>query len=92
MGLQTYEQLHTLEEHNRSVNCVGYIPDTDYIFSCSDDETIKLWSLDDTYRLIHTFEGHNNRVNTVIYIPDTKYIVSGSDDKTLIIWNYETYE
>lgn len=51
--------------------------------SCSNDETVKLWSIDGA--LLHTFSGHLGfvfAINTLI----TGEIVSGGDDCTVKVW------
>ena len=55
--------------------------------SCSDDETIIIWSLE-TYELLGTLTDHRGPVVSLLHIQNTKLILSGSDDKTIKIWNY----
>jgi len=52
--------------------------------SCSNDETVKLWTTDGTNLV--TFRGHNGFVFAVTTLI-TGEIVSGGDDCTVKIWN-----
>ena len=54
----------------------------DYIVSGSDDDTIKIWNINDG-TLVRTLTGHTSSVNSVAVQGD--YIVSGSYDATIKI-------
>lgn len=61
----------------------------DFAFlSCSNDEIVKLWSLDG--ELITTFAGHTAFIFSICAIVDKGIVVSGSDDKTIKVWQSET--
>jgi len=51
--------------------------------SCSNDETVKLWSIEGAP--LHTFSGHQGFVFAVTTLA-TGEIVSGGDDNTVKIW------
>lgn len=64
------------------MRCLSEVPGIGFA-SCSNDETVKLWSLDGN--LLQTFNGHNGFVFSVITLV-TGEIVSGGDDCTVKIW------
>jgi len=57
--------------------------------SCSDDKTVRLWSVQ-TGAVLKVMEGHHDRVNSVAYSPDGSLIASGSADRTVKMWNAAT--
>ena len=80
-------------EHNRlaghltDINTAVFSPDGKTIASISDDNTIKLWSIEG--QLLQTLDKHTNRVRGVAFSPDGKTIVSASADKTIKLWNIQ---
>jgi WD40 repeat protein len=57
--------------------------------SGSDDNTIKLWSLE-SQKEVTTLQCHSSSVNSVAFSPDGKYLASGSWDKTVRLWSVES--
>lgn len=62
------------------------------IATCSNDNTIKLWSFNPESKTqkCATFKGHEDNVNQVDFHPMGKIIASTSNDKTIRIWDIET--
>jgi WD40 repeat protein len=60
-------------------------PDSSYIVSASNDNTLRMWN-PDTGDTIHTLKGPTDPVRGCAVAPDSSYIVSASDDNTLRIW------
>ncbi|HPC45641.1 MAG TPA: molecular chaperone DnaJ, partial [Candidatus Latescibacteria bacterium] len=60
-------------------------PDGQTIVSGSDDNTIKVWRLDDG-ALLQTLTGQTDDVMCVAVTPNGRTIVSGSADNTIRIW------
>src|SRR5919199_148899 len=89
------QEHNRLEQHNGAVNSVSFSPDGKMIASASDDNTVKLWSIDG--KLLRTLKGHTNslrdsftaRVNSVSFSPDGKRIASASNDKTVKLWSVD---
>ena len=77
----------TLEGHLR-VNSVSFSPDGKHIASGSNENTVKVWSLESgEWVLRRTLEGHSSRVTSVSFSPDGQLIASGSDDSTMKVWS-----
>ncbi len=57
--------------------------------SGSEDNTIKLWSVE-TQKKIVTLQGHSLGVTSIVFSPDNKYLASGSDDKTIKLYSLES--
>ena len=64
--------------------------DKNTLLSCSDDSTIKIWSVNDK-ECVASLTDHEGKVNDIIII-DENHILSCSDDKTLRLWNLEDIE
>ncbi|MEB3357613.1 MAG: caspase family protein [Synechococcales bacterium] len=75
----------TFQGHQSSVMSVAFSPDGKTIVSGSEDNTIRLWSIDGT-PIGQPFQGHQASVWSVAFSPDGKTIVSGSEDKTIRLW------
>ena len=67
----------------------------DTIISCSDDSSIRAWSLD-SYEAdcSYTLSGHEDKINDILLLDlyDNNTLLSVSDDKTIRLWNLETKE
>jgi len=95
----------TLEGHEDSVNnilifnkMIDKNNSIDYLISCSNDRTIKIWNLKN-FEYIRTLEAHTDWINNIITynkIIDQNnsidYLISSSYDKTIKIWNLQTFE
>jgi WD40 repeat protein len=75
--------------HSKSVNSVAFSPDGKYLASGSDDNTVKLWSLE-SQKDVNMLQGHSSEVYSVAFSPDGKYLASGSKDKTVKLWSIES--
>lgn len=77
------EQKVIKNAHSDIVRCFTEVPEMHGFASCSNDEVIKLWTMDGTHLLDYT--GHNGFVFVVDTL-ETGEIVSGGDDCTVKIW------
>lgn len=69
--------------HEDIVRCFAEVPELNAFVSCSNDETVKLWSLDGTQLM--DYKGHNGFVFAVATL-ETGEVVSGGDDCTVKVW------
>jgi phospholipase A-2-activating protein len=69
--------------HDDIVRCFTEVPELNAFASCSNDETVKLWSLDGTHLI--DYRGHSGFVFAVDTL-ETGEVVSGGDDCTVKIW------
>ena len=76
---------NTLSGHRNSINNLCEMPNYNFILSCSDDKTIKMWNINN-YQCVKTYEGHNSDVNCVLALEDGR-VISASTDKTIKVWN-----
>ena len=76
----------SLTGHTDSVNSVAFSPDGTLIVSGSNDQTVKVWNLDERIEKC-TLTGHTDIVTSVAVGPCAKFIVSGSADCTVKVWN-----
>ena len=72
----------TFKGHTDWVKSVSISSDGKFIASGSDDQTVKLWSVE-TGKMIKEFKGHTSHVDSVSISSDGKFIASGSEDNTV---------
>ena len=70
----------TLAGHTDSVDIVAITQDGKYLISGSDDNTIKVWNLDEQ-KEDFTLKGNTSAVKTLAISQDGNYLVSGSYDE-----------
>ena len=56
---------------------VAFSPDGQSVVSGSEDNTVRLWSVE-SGELLQTMKGHTSLVSSVAFSPDGQYVVSGS--------------
>jgi WD40 repeat protein len=78
---------HLNEKPNQTVrvNAVTFSPDGQLLASASDDQRVRLWSVDG--RLLKTLQGHTNWVLDVSFSPDSQILASASYDNTVKLWS-----
>ena len=68
-----------LEGHNKPVRKISFSPVQNEIASCSDDGTIKIWSITEKKNRL-TIESYSKCVNSISYSPDGHYLLSCFDN------------
>jgi hypothetical protein len=83
--------LHSGEQKTIQGYHLVFSPDGKMIASASDDNTIKLWSVDGKpdEKPLQTLKGHQDVINRVVFSPDGKMIASASDDNTIRLWSVD---
>mmetsp|Transcript_6614 Transcript_6614/g.9996 ORF Transcript_6614/g.9996 Transcript_6614/m.9996 type:complete len:520 (+) Transcript_6614:147-1706(+) len=88
--------IHKFEGHEDEVNSVSWAPGGQYLASCSDDSTAKVWTL---MGMKHDLRGHEKEIYTVRWTPtgpgsphpDTPLrLCTASFDGTVKVWNPDT--
>lgn len=84
----TMERVKVIEAHVDFLRCVVVHPQENYLISCSDDQTIKVWDYEKGFALVRTLNDHKGFVMQVAVNPrDLSKFASASMDKTIKIWN-----
>lgn len=79
------EVTRTFLGHTGPVYRCAFAPEMNLLLSCSEDSTIRLWSLL-TWSCVVTYRGHVYPVWDVRFAPHGYYFVSCSYDKTARLW------
>ena len=82
-----------LQGHTSDVKDLGWSPNDDLLATCSIDNTVRVWRMDETslsnVRLntpLVVLKGHTSWVRGLCWDPVGKYLASTSDDNTMIVW------
>ena len=81
----------TLCGHSGPVYGVSFSPCRQLLISCSEDTTIRLWSLQ-TWTNVCIYRGHCFPVWNVEFCPHGYYFASASHDKTARVWATEHHQ
>uniref|UniRef100_A0A1B6DEK0 Transcription initiation factor TFIID subunit 5 n=1 Tax=Clastoptera arizonana TaxID=38151 RepID=A0A1B6DEK0_9HEMI len=79
------ETTRTLPGHNGPVYRLAFSPDKTLLLSCSEDTTIRLWSLL-TWTCLVCYKGHTLPVWDVRFAPHGYYFATASHDRTARLW------
>jgi transcription initiation factor TFIID subunit 5 len=85
------ELSRVLTGHNGPVYRCTFTFDRSLLLSCSDDSTLRLWSLQ-TWTCLVVYKGHLNPVWDVRFSPHGHYFVSCSHDKTARVWATDSHQ
>lgn len=61
------------------------------LLSCSEDKTVRLWSLD-TFTCLVAYRGHDNPIWDLQWGPYGHYFLTGSNDRTARLWSTDHIE
>ncbi|MCP6760619.1 MAG: AAA-like domain-containing protein [Fischerella sp. CENA71] len=84
------KEQNRLEKHNDAVRSVTFSPDGQTIATASEDNTVRLWSIDG--REIKKFTVPNQLFSSVSFSPDSKMIAAISANNTIKIWGRDGRE
>jgi WD40 repeat protein len=84
------KQIHSLQEHQRTVNSVRFNPNGEILASASSDGTVRLWNLaGGTISQSRVLQGHGDEVLKVSFSPTGEFLASASRDDTVKLWTLE---
>ncbi|OQR90005.1 hypothetical protein THRCLA_09472 [Thraustotheca clavata] len=93
---EKWERCAILKNHTMDVQDVAWSPDDRMLATCSIDNSILIWSMDQiTPVMTHPIQhltGHNGWVKGVAWDPVGKYLTSAGEDKSVIVWKVDTWE
>ena len=78
-----------LKGHLLHINNLCLNSNETLLLSASDDNTIKVWNLEEGICFC-ILDGHKNAVSFAIFSPNNKNILSASADRTVKIWDFQT--
>jgi len=81
-----HKDLIIRQGHSAAINEIIYSPDGNYIFSASDDKTIKMWDVKSGID-IKSFNGHTHPVKCIAITSSGNKIISGDADGKIIVWD-----
>ena len=87
------QAVYTAAESNRfsghvgGVRCVRFSPNGEYLATCSEDQTVKLWRQDGA--LVTTLKGHTGSIFTIAFSPDSELIATGGADHSVRLWSHD---
>jgi WD40 repeat protein len=73
----TGKELCLLPGHRKTILCVAFSADSNYIASGAEDGAVQIWNVT-TQRLVATLAGHKEAVCSVAFSPDGKRLASGA--------------
>ncbi|XP_063236951.1 transcription initiation factor TFIID subunit 5 [Bacillus rossius redtenbacheri] len=91
MDDRTAEVSRTLYGHSGPVYRVAFSPDRSLLLSCSEDATVRLWSLL-TWTALVCYKGHMCPVWDVRFSPHGYYFVTAGHDKTARLWATDQHQ
>ncbi|MBT9316070.1 WD40 repeat domain-containing protein [Leptothoe spongobia] len=81
-----------LRGHSAAVHCVALTPDSRLLASGSEDQTVRLWNLEEPSFLAKTLKNHQGSVYAVAFSHDGKLLATGSEDSTVQLWNLTQFD
>jgi len=90
---EKFELVNSFKAHTDCVNHIKQSPfsNNEYVATCSDDSTVKIWNHESNWTLIRTYTKHSDKANTIEWM-NANTLVSGSFDGTVQIWSTKTGE
>ncbi len=86
-GIFNSEPFAIMQGHSDSVTCFAI--DGNYLFSGSDDKTIRVWELNQCYSLYLIDSTHEDGIKDLILIEETGNLVTCAFDGKIHVWDYK---
>ena len=85
----TMEKVKSWEAHHDYIRKLEVHPKLPYLFTSSDDMTIRMWDWDNNWNMVTVFEGHQHYVMDLAINPkDFNQIASACLDRTIKVYIY----
>ncbi|XP_022904363.2 transcription initiation factor TFIID subunit 5 [Onthophagus taurus] len=91
MDQRSGESSRTMFGHSGAVYSLAFSPDRSLLLSCSEDTTIRLWSLQ-IWNCVVVYKGHMYPVWNVRFSPMGYYFATCSNDRTARLWATDQYQ
>lgn len=91
MDERSSQESKQLLGHSGPIYSTTFSPDKNYLLSCSEDATIRLWSLQ-TWSSVVCYKGHTFPVWDVKFSPHGYYFASCGHDRTVRLWATEYHQ
>lgn len=66
---------------------MSFIPNTDFLLSCSRDQSIRFWDTQSGFCLLTLTHGHSDWIRRISVHHNAKLFASASKDESIVIWN-----
>lgn len=81
-----------LTGHTDGITSLTFVAGTQFLFSASDDGTLRLWDVEDGAPVGEPFVGHDGPVTSIAVGPDGLVVASAGRDRTIRLWDVGTRE
>lgn len=88
--LKTGSLITTLLGHTKGTSDIAYSPiDSNIIALCSDDLTIRIWSISKS-KCLRILKKHTYHITTITFNSKGNILISGAADETIVVWDLTT--
>lgn len=89
-NLNSGSLISTLLGHSKGVSDIAYSPiDSNIIALCSDDLTIRIWSINKS-KCLRILKKHTYHITTISFNSKGNILISGAADETIVVWDLTT--
>lgn len=87
LGTADVAVLHEIVAHEKGVNWLDCHPTENYVVSCADDRSVRVWKFgrDSFLSISRASSGHTNNVSSVMFYKN--YIISNGEDRSIRVWD-----